>query len=44
MFDAKNEMACRLVAGKVANICALARKAAETESQQGTDIDFSNML
>jgi hypothetical protein len=44
MFDAKNEMACRLVAGKVANICALARKAAETEIQQGTDIDFSNML
>jgi hypothetical protein len=44
MFDAKSEMACRLVSGKVANICALARKAAETEIQQGTDIDFSNML
>ncbi len=44
MFDAKNEMACRLVAGNVATICALARRAAEAEIEQGTGIDFSNML
>jgi hypothetical protein len=44
MIDATNEAACRLAAVKVAHICALARKAAETEMRQGTAIDFSNML
>ena len=44
VVDAKNEIACRLVAVKVACICMLARRAAETEMQGATTIDFSNML